>query len=339
MSLLLYSCVIQLLLITADSLAQRAPQWLSPWQMDGAPFMTWMNAQHTAPQMFCPYKDKASVLVDDVVKELYNMAAHSNQSRLARLFDASQGSGSFHAAHCAVVSNSGSLLHHQYGSEIDGADLVFRFNDAELSGWSAHVGQRDDIRVLNYAQASNARNSTSGMAIKTDTLYVLQRLGWDQDARELCEVTRRLHPEGHFVKGDPRVQACAQDLLHTAYGDPPQGWYDFRERHLTTGFLGVLLAVAMCDEVRAYSFQNSSASYIAPYHYYGEFSHNTSALDTHLHHTYDQERHFWEMVSRNTDGMDTDVSVIPGLSQLHCEHELAPVPTRCARLLDASAAS
>eukprot|EP00971_Amphidinium_carterae_P249137 4945300-Amphidinium_carterae.1 len=86
MSLLLYSCVIQLLLITADSLAQRAPQWLSPWQMDGAPFMTWMNAQHTAPQMFCPYKDKASVLVDDVVKALEKILLWHPRAKLVHWF-------------------------------------------------------------------------------------------------------------------------------------------------------------------------------------------------------------------------------------------------------------
>eukprot|EP00971_Amphidinium_carterae_P303581 6032218-Amphidinium_carterae.1 len=51
------------------------------------------SISHAVNASLCPYE------------ELYNMAAHSNQSRLARLFDASQGSGSFHAAHCAVLAS------------------------------------------------------------------------------------------------------------------------------------------------------------------------------------------------------------------------------------------
>eukprot|EP00971_Amphidinium_carterae_P135067 2676869-Amphidinium_carterae.1 len=53
---------------------------------------------------------------------------------------------------CAVVSNSGVLLNHKHGAEIDAADLVIRYNDAVIGGdLQEYVGTKDDIRILNAA--------------------------------------------------------------------------------------------------------------------------------------------------------------------------------------------
>ncbi|CAD7946369.1 unnamed protein product [Amoebophrya sp. A120] len=48
---------------------------------------------------------------------------------------------------CAVVSNSGALLNHEYGAEIDQHDFVVRMNSAPTDGWEKHVGGKQDVYV------------------------------------------------------------------------------------------------------------------------------------------------------------------------------------------------
>lgn len=50
---------------------------------------------------------------------------------------------------CAVVSNSGSLLEHEYGNLIDNHDVVMRANRCIVKGFETYVGSRTDIRLLN----------------------------------------------------------------------------------------------------------------------------------------------------------------------------------------------
>eukprot|EP00971_Amphidinium_carterae_P241861 4802298-Amphidinium_carterae.1 len=38
----------------------------------------------------------------------------------------------------------------------------------------------------------------------------------------------------------------------------------------TSGFLGVVLAMTLCDEVRAYGFADTPGSANSPFHYYGD---------------------------------------------------------------------
>merc|ERR1719311_1926344 len=49
---------------------------------------------------------------------------------------------------CAVVSSSGALLKNDYGSDIDAADIVFRVNDADVTGFEKHVGSSENVRVI-----------------------------------------------------------------------------------------------------------------------------------------------------------------------------------------------
>eukprot|EP00971_Amphidinium_carterae_P333314 6467992-Amphidinium_carterae.1 len=55
---------------------------------------------------------------------------------------------------CAVVSNSGVLAKHDFGSEIDSADVVMRFNDAPVEGYEKQVGSKETVRFVNMHWAS-----------------------------------------------------------------------------------------------------------------------------------------------------------------------------------------
>ena len=50
---------------------------------------------------------------------------------------------------CAVVSNSGDLMNHEYGEFIDSHDVVIRCNWCLIDGYEKHVGKRTDIKLIN----------------------------------------------------------------------------------------------------------------------------------------------------------------------------------------------
>jgi len=52
-------------------------------------------------------------------------------------------------ASCALVGNSGALLFHERGAEIDGHEAVFRFNNAPVKGFEKNVGSKTTFQVFN----------------------------------------------------------------------------------------------------------------------------------------------------------------------------------------------
>mmetsp|Transcript_6938 Transcript_6938/g.12334 ORF Transcript_6938/g.12334 Transcript_6938/m.12334 type:complete len:346 (-) Transcript_6938:163-1200(-) len=296
-----------------------------------------------AEDVFCPYTQtthspsvpNAHELASSTIEELYRLAFHdtsprsnkTKRDRLARVFNEEEGVSSFHAKKCAVVSNSGVLLSHKYGEEIDASDLVFRFNDAEVTEqFAAFAGLHDDIRVLQHEATYHLLTSALRVRLShsQDTVYVAQRINKKASrAYTRWKDAPRSYQDLHVALGSFDVQKVSQQVLHKAYGHPPDGAYGpDKERFVTTGFLGIVLAMAMCDEVHAYGFLDSPTSVVAPYHYYGTKSSKTmSDLDdelNHYHPTYDQEKHFWRVTATNRDGDATDISVIPGFSSLKC---------------------
>eukprot|EP00959_Pyramimonas_sp_CCMP1952_P343488 7194899-Pyramimonas_sp.AAC.1 len=54
---------------------------------------------------------------------------------------------------CAIVSNSGELLHSGLGAEIDSREAVFRINYAPIEGFAPDVGAKTTFDVLNHHNA------------------------------------------------------------------------------------------------------------------------------------------------------------------------------------------
>jgi hypothetical protein len=66
----------------------------------------------------------------------------NNIGRMKKLSDILKGKT------CAVVSNSGELVNHEYGELIDSHDVVIRCNWCLIDGYEKHVGKRTDIKLI-----------------------------------------------------------------------------------------------------------------------------------------------------------------------------------------------
>jgi len=257
-------------------------------------------------QLLCPLRKKQ--MVSHIAPVASAMRVHFERSR-AQLAADSESSGS---VRCAVVSNSGVLLKHHYGEEIDAADLVIRFNDAQVGGdVKEAVGSRDDIRVLNHIEGSKAVKDPG--SLNNQTLYILMRIHMEEvEAASSVSASSDAHLV--LIPNRKQMDDASREAVMKSIpnGTSIQGF-------LTTGFYGLVLAMSACDEVRAYGFADTDASSDAPFHYYGALKTGSARSNPEpVHRNASREKDFWNMVAVNGDVNYTDVTIIPGFSRLGC---------------------
>ena len=69
---------------------------------------------------------------------------------------------------CIVVASGGSVLHNEYGDEIDEFDLVVRTNLAKFEGFEKYVGSRTDVRFLSHKTFGNTLPTADFSAYDAD---------------------------------------------------------------------------------------------------------------------------------------------------------------------------
>jgi hypothetical protein len=141
---------------------------------------------------------------------------------------------------CAVVGASGNLLGSRYGPLIDAHDLVFRVNRAPTDAFDSDVGCRTTHHVAwptnLHPELADRRALLlwNPLTLHTPDLFdrmlflAEEKMRWDP-AR-----VRVIHPE--FVK-----------YLH-------EGWMEEQGQFPSTGFIAMMLAVHVCDEVDVFGF-------------------------------------------------------------------------------------
>mmetsp|Transcript_80 Transcript_80/g.112 ORF Transcript_80/g.112 Transcript_80/m.112 type:complete len:355 (-) Transcript_80:33-1097(-) len=207
---------------------------------------------------------------------------------------------------CAVVSNSGVLLAHKHGAAIDAADVVFRFNDAQIGGELVDVvGARDDIRILNHKVSGGVwmelleQNATRSKKFEHSSPNTTTKM--PVYIKKLDRVLR-----------DPRRLAdkMARSFFGTSLGKAG-----------TTGLTGVVLAMFLCDEVKAYGFAATPTADKTPFHYFGDLEVGIASRNPDPAHakTFNTEKRFFQHVALNDDVNATDVVVIPGFPSLKCD--------------------
>mmetsp|Transcript_32129 Transcript_32129/g.75451 ORF Transcript_32129/g.75451 Transcript_32129/m.75451 type:complete len:334 (-) Transcript_32129:42-1043(-) len=262
---------------------------------------------HDVSDILCPFAAEGELLRIALRPE---MRSESTGPPIHSLLDFTEGGSTKVARTCAIVSNSGVMLSHEHGAAIDEADLVFRFNDAPCGGnLSKYVGSRDDIRFMNHFMFEYPETWVPEEA--SSTLWTFQYFHGEEEFYKDLLKFQQAHRQVHVAMGDMNAYDLATRVLDKVFGSDGK-------KKLTVGFAGSFVAMAMCDEVRAYGFPETQNSEAAPFHYFGRWQLGSASKDRFHKATAAEEKSLWNWLAINTDVNETDVSVLPGWRSLQC---------------------
>mmetsp|Transcript_130671 Transcript_130671/g.279401 ORF Transcript_130671/g.279401 Transcript_130671/m.279401 type:complete len:324 (+) Transcript_130671:100-1071(+) len=221
---------------------------------------------------------------------------------------------------CAVVSSSGVLKEHSHGKDIDTADRVIRFNFAPIFGHTEQVGKKDDLRFVNEKVLDMWNHMERLDMLRNDKTYsascTLCDMGYHGGVSPNMYVNSVLelnsyHPEVKMYASDLKVEFVMKELLEQLYGLGPS------PAGVTTGAVGMAVALSTCDEVRAYGMAQTQRSDGTAYHYWEPGSPQSTALH---HRSFNAEKDLWRRLAANgpAEVELTDVAIIPGFSQVQC---------------------
>uniref|UniRef100_A0A8C9YZV1 ST3 beta-galactoside alpha-2,3-sialyltransferase 1 n=1 Tax=Sander lucioperca TaxID=283035 RepID=A0A8C9YZV1_SANLU len=132
---------------------------------------------------------------------------------------------------CAVVGNSGNLRRSHYGPLIDFHDVIIRVNAGQIKGYEADVGTRTTHRVM-YPESSMDLDNTTHLVLapfKTDVLWFIG-LKPNSDSQQVMVL-------------NPAFMRYVHDM-----------WLEKKGYYPSTGFLALILALHMCDEVSVFGY-------------------------------------------------------------------------------------
>ena len=171
---------------------------------------------------------------------------------------------------CAVVGNSGSLLDHAYGSEIDSHDAVIRFNAAPTKGYEKHVGKKTTIRVQNI--------DNLGFREPKDEMLVFTARD-EKTFRHFSEYQKK-----KYLKHKEKMQI--QRAFNPEFWCHVWDWVDRRKLKPSSGFAGVVMALRACSgKVSLYGFSHNATRF----HYFNHLDEKVTTQEVYQYHPLAEE--------------------------------------------------
>uniref|UniRef100_A0A3Q2UNN0 CMP-N-acetylneuraminate-beta-galactosamide-alpha-2,3-sialyltransferase 1 n=1 Tax=Fundulus heteroclitus TaxID=8078 RepID=A0A3Q2UNN0_FUNHE len=136
---------------------------------------------------------------------------------------------------CAVVGNSVNLKGSSYGRLIDYQDIVIRMNFAPVKGYEKDVGTKTTYRVMYPESAMDLDNSTHLVLFP----FKIQDLDWLIKA---------------FTTGFSGSTALNKVINPAFMKYSHKVWLEGKGTYPSTGFMTLILALHVCDEVHVFGY-------------------------------------------------------------------------------------
>ncbi|XP_061697553.1 beta-galactoside alpha-2,6-sialyltransferase 2 isoform X2 [Syngnathoides biaculeatus] len=222
------------------------------------------RASQSAKELLCQMKTQARLSTVDGSEEPFSSLGWARlvpSLGLEQLHRSQSGNG-FRT--CAVVSSAGSILRSGLGREIDAHDAVMRLNAAPTEGYEKDVGNKTTIRVINSKVIVSPEHH-----FKTSPLYKnVTLVAWDPPPYSLnlhkwftgpdfnlfgpYVERRKSHPDQPFYILHPRYLWGLWDVIQA------NTLVNIQPNPPSTGFIGILLMMALCEQVHVYEFLPSA---------------------------------------------------------------------------------
>nr|XP_020479515.1 CMP-N-acetylneuraminate-beta-galactosamide-alpha-2,3-sialyltransferase 1-like [Monopterus albus] len=175
---------------------------------------------------------------------------------------------------CAVVGNSGNLKGSRYGLRIDTNDFIIRMNQAPTRGFEEDVGWRTTHHVMYPESATDLDNTTTLVLVPFKTLD----LQWLVSALSTGTITETYMPVKSRIKANKDKVLIYNPTFMKYIFD---SWLEGHGRYPSTGFLSIMFAIHICDEVSVFGF---GADQYGNWHHYWEENDLAGAhKDTQVH--------------------------------------------------------
>ncbi|XP_051526519.1 CMP-N-acetylneuraminate-beta-galactosamide-alpha-2,3-sialyltransferase 1, partial [Myxocyprinus asiaticus] len=148
---------------------------------------------------------------------------------------------------CAVVGNSGNLKGSHYGLIIDSNDFVMRINKGPTKGYEKDVGSKTTHRFIYPESASDMDNSTH---LVLSPFKIL-----DMEWLISAFTTKHIHLTYMEVPATVKANEHKVMILHPEFIKyVHDNWTANHGRYPSTGFLTLIFALHICDEVNVFGF-------------------------------------------------------------------------------------
>ncbi|XP_063755382.1 CMP-N-acetylneuraminate-beta-galactosamide-alpha-2,3-sialyltransferase 1-like [Eleginops maclovinus] len=148
---------------------------------------------------------------------------------------------------CAVVGNSGNLDKSHYGPLIDLQDVVIRMNGAVTKGYEADVGTRTTHHVM-YPESSVHLDESTHLVLVPfkikDIDWLIKAFSTGFFGRSYAPVLSKIKANKNLVMV---INPAFMQYVHLK-------WLEKRGHYPSTGFMALLLAMHICDEVHVFGY-------------------------------------------------------------------------------------